>query len=67
VTVEELHQDCFVVYVRDGSWPAHKPEAVEHPLVMCPTYEEAVRVRQGLKDAGKSCVIRSVGHAGGGD
>ena len=55
--------DCFVVFVRDGSGP----DAVERPVAACPSYQEAARVRTQVRQSGKPCVIRFVGHAGGGD
>jgi len=33
----------------------------------CASYEEAARVKQELRFAGKHCIIRSVGQAGGSD
>jgi hypothetical protein len=66
-SVEELHQDCFVVFVRDGTWPAQPPEAVESPVVTCYSYEEAAKVKNNLRDSGKTAVIRSIGQTGGGD
>jgi hypothetical protein len=60
-------QDCFVVFVRDGSGAACRPEAVERPVAACPSYEEAVRLRGQLRQSGRSCVIRFVGQTGGGD
>ena len=66
-TTREEGRDCFVVFVRDGSEPMRRPEAVERPVARCPTYEEAVRVREDLRAAGKNCVIRFVGETGGGD
>jgi hypothetical protein len=67
VTHEES-QDCFVVFVRDGSRSsAWWPDAAERPVAACPTYEEAARVREQLRRSGRSCVIRFVGPTGGGD
>ncbi len=60
-------EDCFVVFVRDGSRTACSPDAVERPVAACPSYEEAVWVREALRRSGRSCVIRFVGQTGGGD
>jgi hypothetical protein len=65
--MEELLQDCYVVFVRDGSWPAQPAEAVEQPVQTCFSYQDAARLKQDLRNSGKSCVIRSVGQSGGGD
>jgi hypothetical protein len=40
---------------------------VEREIVTCPSYEEAQRVRRAFQAAGRSCVIRFMGEAGGGD
>jgi anti-anti-sigma regulatory factor len=60
-------QDCFVVFLRDGSAPPGRPEAVERPVAVCPTAEEAAGVREEFRRSGRSCVIRFVGPTGGGD
>jgi hypothetical protein len=64
--VEDLYQDRFVVFVRDAA-PAGRPEDLELAVVSCATYADAIRVRQRLRGVGLSCVIRSVGAAGGSD
>jgi hypothetical protein len=51
--------DCFVVFVREG--------AVERPVAAHPSYEEAVRHREQIRQSGQGCVIRFVGQTGGGD
>lgn len=60
-------QDCFVVFVRDRSGTAKRPGAVERPVAACPSYKEAVRLREQLRQSGQSCVIRFIGQTGGGD
>jgi anti-anti-sigma factor len=60
-------QDCFVVYVRDAAGSAWRPEGLERPVASCPCYEEAVAVREQFRQAGRRCIIRFVGPAGGGD
>ncbi len=60
-------QDSFVVFVRDGSGSAWRPEDVERPAATCASYEEALAVRDRLRQSGKPSIIRFVGEAGGGD
>jgi hypothetical protein len=63
---DEPH-DCFMVFVRAGTVSTCRPGAVERPVAACPTYEEAARLREKLRRAGWSCIIRFVGQTGGGD
>ena len=65
--MEDLYQDCYVVFIRDETAPAQRPEDVEDAVMACSSYEEAARVKQDLRSTGKRCIIRSVGQAGGGD
>jgi hypothetical protein len=65
--MEELLQECYVVFVRAGTWPAQSAEAVEYPLEPCFSYQDAARIKQNLRGSGKSCIIRSIGQSGGGD
>jgi hypothetical protein len=65
--MEERYQDCFVVFIRDETGFTQRPEDVEDAVMACASYEEAARVKQDLRSAGKRCIIRSVGQAGGGD
>ena len=65
--MEDLYQDCFVVFIRDEAGPTQRPEDVEDVAMACATYQEAARVKQELRGTGKHCIIRSVGQAGGGD
>jgi anti-anti-sigma regulatory factor len=60
-------QDCFVVYVRDGLGAAWWPENIERPVAACSTYQEAARLREEIRQSGRSCVVRFVGDTGGGD
>jgi hypothetical protein len=65
--VEEVYQDCFVVFVLDDSGSAERPESVEQAVATCASHEEAARVRQEYRDSGRRCVIRCLGETGGGD
>jgi hypothetical protein len=60
-------QDCFVVFVRDRSKTGWPGDTVERPVATCPSYEEAVRIREEFRQSGRSCIIRFVGETGGGD
>jgi anti-anti-sigma regulatory factor len=59
--------DGFVVFVREECGTANRPESLERPLTACPTYTDAARVREQLRQSGRNCVIRFVGETGGGD
>jgi hypothetical protein len=61
------HDDRFVVYVRADRNHIEEPEAIEQPLITCSTYAEARRVQRQFQGSANECVIRFVGHAGGGD
>lgn len=57
-------EGCYAVSVR--------PEAatdfdVDADDLICAGYEEAERMRQELHRQGRSCIIRYIGPAGGGD
>jgi len=65
--MEQVHDDCYMVYVRPDGHPEGWPEAVEPTSIPCPTYEEARKVRQIYQGPHCSCVIRFVGPVGGGD
>jgi hypothetical protein len=65
--VEDHDQDGFVVYLRDDSESVWRPQAFERAVATCSSYEEAVKVRQELRDSGQHCIIRCVGETGGGD
>ncbi len=60
-------QDCFMVFLRNGSGSAWRPEDVEQPVAACSSYDEAVKVREQYRQAGTSCIIRCTGETGGGD
>jgi hypothetical protein len=64
--MESVHDDRFVVFVRERN-PDQAPEKVERPVTSCATYAQAHRVKQRWQQAGRECVIRFVGIAGGGD
>jgi hypothetical protein len=65
--MDNVQEDCFVVYARAdrgrGEWPEH----AEQPLAACPTYAEARRIQRSLGLSAHGCVIRYIGPAGGGD
>jgi hypothetical protein len=65
--MEDVYEDCYIVFVRDGSDTVWQPEAAEQPAATCLSYSEAARIRQELRQSGRSCIIRCVGQAGGGD
>jgi hypothetical protein len=66
--MSEESQDCFMVFVRAGTRSAaRRPDAAERPVATCPTSEDAARVREQLRQSGRSCVIRFIGPTGGGD
>jgi hypothetical protein len=60
-------QDYFVVFARDASGSIWCPEKIERPVAACLSYEEAVLVREQLRQSGIHCIIRFVGQTGGGD
>lgn len=61
------YEDGFVVYVRRDRRSFDPPDTTEVPLLACPTYEEARRLRRALGGSSQDFVIRFVGTAGGGD
>jgi hypothetical protein len=65
--MEEAHEDRYVVFVRAAGRNPEDPETAERPVVSCPTYEEAHRVKTAWHQAGRECVIRYLGDVGGGD
>jgi hypothetical protein len=65
--MDNAHEDRYVVYVRAACRYPEDPETVERPVVTCPTYEEAHRVKHAWHQRGRECVIRYLGDAGGGD
>ena len=64
--MESSQDDLFVVFVRLPG-QSRCPERAERPLVACPTYAEARRIRREFHYTARECVIRYVGPAGGGD
>ena len=64
---EALHEDLFVVYVRDLNLRQGTPENAEVELVSCASYEEANWIRQEFSSRYRKCIIRHRGPAGGGD
>ena len=64
---ESVHEDLFVVYVRDLGAGHAGPENAEVELTSCATYEEANWIRQEFSSGYRKCIIRHRGPAGGGD
>jgi hypothetical protein len=62
---DELHD--YVVFLRDRTFSVWHPEKAERPVAACPSYAEAAKVRNQLRQDGKDCVIRCVGQTGGSD
>ena len=64
---ESVHEDLFVVYVRDLSAAHAGPENAEVELVSCSSYEDASWIRQEFSSRYRKCIIRHRGPTGGGD
>jgi anti-anti-sigma regulatory factor len=60
-------EDCFLVFVRDGAGSPWRPEDVERPIASCASYEEALAIREQLRQSGRRCIIRFAGETGGGN
>jgi len=65
--MNDLYEDCYVVYARSESVALLEPEAIETPVATCSSYEEAAQVRHDTHLPGRRCIIRAVGPTGGGD
>ena len=65
--MDDVTQDCFVVFVRDRSGSLARPETMEQVVATCPSYDEAVRTREKFRQPGRDCIIRCVSETGGGD
>jgi hypothetical protein len=61
----QLLEDCFVVYVRQLD--PRTGRGGEWEVACYPTREEARRVQRKNRAAGRECVVRFAGVAGGGD
>jgi len=61
------HDELYVVYLRAPRHERSAPDIAERALVMCYTYGEARRIQRLLQRTPHECVIRYLGHAGGGD
>jgi hypothetical protein len=59
--------DRYLVFVRSDPRFEARPDASERPIATCATYGEARHLRRKFQEAGRSCAIRYVGPAGGGD
>jgi hypothetical protein len=67
--MDTVYEDRFVIFVRNEDAPTEKFSGeAEHPLISCPTYSDARKIRDALQSsARRGCVIRYVGATGGGD
>jgi len=65
--MELIHEDRFVVFVREDCPTYAGPEWRERELASCPTYEEAQWVCKENGKPHRKCIVRYVGPAGGGD
>jgi len=61
----QLFEDCFVLYVRQLDPRTGRGE--EWEVARYATREEARRVQRKNRDAGRECLVRFAGEAGGGD
>jgi hypothetical protein len=59
--------DRFMVFVRAETSCTDHPDALEEPIILCASYEEARRIQRFYHQSHRSCVIRYIGEAGGGD
>lgn len=66
-TMDDMSQDCYVVFVRDQSGSVHRPETMEQVVATCHSYDEAVKAREQFRQPGRSCIIRCISETGGGD
>jgi hypothetical protein len=66
-TMDDMSQDCYVVFVRDQSGSVQRPETMEQVVATCRSYDEAVKAREKFRQPGRSCIIRCVSETGGGD
>lgn len=64
---ELLLEDCYLVCVRPESPTPPGLESAEEDDIMCASHEEAEHLRQEFHQQGRSCIIRYIGPAGGGD
>jgi len=65
--MDDVSQDCYVVFMRDQSGSMSRPETMEQVVATCNSYDEAVRAREKLRQPGRDCIIRCVSETGGGD
>ena len=65
--MDSQYDEQFVVYLRDNGPRSGGTPAEERALVHCASYEEAQWVRRECAGPRRSCIIRYVGPAGGGD
>jgi hypothetical protein len=67
MSMESVHDDCFIVFLRHDRAGSNRPDCSERPLTKCSSYEEARRIQRELHHTSRVCVIRYVGPTGGGD
>jgi len=65
--MDNMSQDCYVVFVRDRSGSVQRPETMEQVVATCQSYDEALEAREQFRQSGRSCIIRCVSNTGGGD
>jgi hypothetical protein len=65
--MDAVLEDRYVVFLRVEREACERRECDEEPLATCDTYEEARQLWRRNHEAGRDCVIRYVGTAGGGD
>ena len=66
--MDPVHDDRYMVFVRtDRGHGRRHPARAEKLLASCATYEEARRIQRRLLAGARTCVIRYLGPAGGGD
>ena len=65
--MDSVNDDRYLVFVRADPSLGERPDSSEYPVATCATYGEARYLRKICHEAGRSCAIRYVGPAGGGD
>jgi hypothetical protein len=65
--MESALEGQYLVFVRSHGKHDATPEEAEMHMVSCLSYEEAHRIKSQWNQAGRACVIRYEGPAGGGD
>ncbi len=65
--MESVHDERFVVFVRQDCSHSKRPDLAERPLMTFSNYDDARRVQRHLLRTARESVIRYVGPTGGGD